>query len=144
MGWWDTGVLGDTPLDIICGIEVELGVEELYPIEDLAERPDRAQLVAAFEGTDLTELAKRVTFCGCDEIAAQAVAVVAMAVGATLGDFAEHAKATARNDPWANGAEGEGCEERRAAMDALVAQIDAYNGAPTAVPSPGLFEKFIG
>jgi hypothetical protein len=133
MGWWDCGVLGgDPPLDAIADIEEVLGIEDLYPVGSIE---DRDAVAARFGELGLGVVCDTVAGRGDRHVATQVVTVVAMAVGAPLGDFAQRARDAAESDPWAAQE-----PERRQVMDALVAAIDAYDGTPSVVPSPGLFD----
>jgi hypothetical protein len=135
MGWWGTGVLeGDPSLDVLCHIETLIGHDDLYPLEAIDEPDVVARLLVGYPG-GLSKLAEDSDDSYYQGLSTQVVGVVAMAVGAVLGDFADKVRAAARDDDWA-GTDS----DRRASMDQLVAAVDGHAGRATIVPNRGLFD----
>lgn len=143
MGWWSSDVLGgDTPLDILAGIEDAAGVETgaLYPLDTIDE-PARSTLRVwcdspAFEQThnDLHAAYTR----DDQPIVTQVIAAVALAAGATIPEWLDlAARAAVADDVWAAHD-----EQRRRDLGHLTRALDTHQPpTPTILATTGLFEQ---
>jgi hypothetical protein len=144
MGWWNTSVLGgDQPLDTICELEDILGVDELYPLEDIDDlKRKRVQRNWDWEKVSDWLFGEKeedgnyiVNF-----IDAQVTACVGIACGVEFTDYhKEFFSEMIDEDPWAKED-----EERKQSMNELKEALLAYeDGVPTFVENKGCIESLI-
>jgi hypothetical protein len=141
MGWWSTSPLGgDEPLDLLYELEEVLGVDELYPLEDIDDlKRKRVQrnwdweAVANWLFGDKDEDGEYLV----EFIPSHLVVCVGLACGVEFTDYhKEFFTEMIDEDEWAKES-----EERKRSMDALkVALLNYEDGVPTFVDNPGVLE----
>ena len=155
MGWWSEDILGgDTPLDMMSGIEEALGIRGynngrnggLYPVDDIEKGLKTAAREAinskttqeVFEGV----LSQNWFSAEDDEdciIFDQVFAVIVMAVGADMSKEDKARFVASSYDPDLDGWGGNK-DKRQAALDNLKEAIEAYDGTPIVINSKGLLQ----
>ena len=141
MGWWSTSPLGgDEPLDLLYSLEEVIGVDELYPFEDIDDLK-RKRIQRNWDWEKVTDW----LFGEQDEdgeyfvefMPAHLVACVGMACGVEFTDYhKEFFTEMADEDEWARED-----EERKRSMDALKEALLNYeDGIPTFFRNPGVLE----
>lgn len=139
MGWWSAEVLGgDTPMDMLIRLErladIDRDTDGALYVANMSP-VTASKLKTYLDENDLGRVALQLGERDQEyvRIASQVVAVVAMAVGATLSDeFIEAVTFAAMTDDWASEETYGG--ERTDAMASLLDTVKAYTaGVPTQI-----------
>lgn len=133
MGWWSPTILGgDSPMDTVYDVVQFTGISSEW---------DKFPEVTkhAFERLEVTQWMKFISSRSEPGIAAQVVALMHMAVGATLSDsikkLAIEACNNERCDSWSNPS------ERKANLNEFVSMLNAYKGVPIRPKEECLWDK---
>lgn len=149
MGWWGKGIMeGDSPSDAsYCIEQAVIPSDLLQKLDDAYEDEERylklqEEVTALFKNPDtVTDIFNRlgeINTAGVEgEIMVQVFGVTIMGRGGVLNDVQRAAvRQGFLDDEWA-----QEDAERKAVVDAAIAQLDAYdNATPTEIESKGLLE----